>query len=582
MTDGIHSIRVRRSLALRVLLVEDSPDDAWLVQVLLSRAETPVDFEVTHAGRLEEGVRRIKETEFDVVLLDLSLPDASGLEAVGRIRGIAAHLPVVVLSGLSDEEAALQAIQGGAEDYLVKGQGDRALISRSIRYAIERKKAEEHLAYVSNYDSLTQLANRVLFQDRLGQALARADRNGSLVALLFLDLDRFKAFNDALGSGFGDILLKTVADRIRRSVREGDTVARMGSDEFCVILEDIPEAQSAVPMAQKILGALGQPFGLYGQEVFSGASMGIAIRKPHDDGDVVKDAAAAAQRAKETGPGGYQFFTPEMNVRAFERLAFESNLRRALERDELILHYQPQVDLRSDRIVGAEALMRWRHPELGLIMPGKFIPVLEETGLIMPAGEWAIRAACEQAKAWQDEGTPVRVAVNLSAQQFRRQDLTSSVSRALSVTGLDPSLLELEITESTLMEKARASGVRLEQLKTDEGVQVSIDDFGTGYSSLAYLKRFPLDVLKIDRSFVRDIADDPDDAAIVSAIIGLAHSLRLKVLAEGVETGEQLAYLREQGCDRMQGFLFSKPLPADVFARLLREGKTLTGARTAG
>jgi len=578
----IEELYMRRS-TLRVLLVEDDMDDAELVRGMLSRAGPSVAFEVVRAGRLEEGIQRLEEAEFDVVLLDLSLPDASGLEAIGRLRGFSSRLPVVILSGLSDEEAAVQAIQGGADDYLVKGQGDGALISRSIRYAIERKKSEERLAYVSNYDSLTQLANRVLFQDRLAQALARADRNQSLVALLFLDLDRFKAFNDALGTGFGDTLLKTVAERIRGAVREGDTVARMGSDEFCVILEDISEPQGAVAMARKIHDTLDRPFVLFGQEVFAGASMGIAIRKPHDRSDVVKDAAAAARRAKEIEPGGYQFFTPEMNVRAYARLAFESNLRRALERDELILHYQPQVDLRSGRIVGAEALMRWRHPELGLVSPGEFVPVMEETGLIVPAGEWVIRTACEQARAWQEEGLPVRVAVNLSAQQLRRQDFTASVSRALWATGLDPSLLELEITEGILMEQAEVSGFKLEHLKSDKGLQVSIDDFGTGYSSLAYLKRFPLDLLKIDRSFVRDTAEDPDDAAIVSAIISLAHSLRLKVLAEGVETEEQLAYLREQGCDRMQGFLFSKPVPADAFLRLLREGKTLNGgARTAG
>jgi diguanylate cyclase (GGDEF)-like protein len=562
--------------------VEDNPGDARLVRILLSEAGPSAVFEVTHVARLGEAISRIEGAEFDVVLLDLSLPDANGLETVGRIRDAAPHLPVVVLSGLSDEEVAVQAIQVGAEDYLVKGQGGGDLIARSIRYAIERKKAEDHLSYLSNFDSLTQLANRVLFQDRLEQALARADRNGSLVALLFVDLDRFKAFNDALGNDFGDMLLKTVAARIRGCAREGDTVARMGSDEFCVILEDISESQEAVPLARNILEALGHPFSLFGQEVFVGASMGIAVRRPHQGGDAVKDAVAAAQRAKEVGPGGYQFFTPEMNVRAFERLAFESNLRRAFERGELTLHYQPQVDLKSGRIVGAEALMRWHHPNLGLVPPDKFVPVLEEIGLMVPAGEWVIRAACEQARVWQEEGVPVRVAVNLSAQQFRRHDLTSSISHALDATGLDPSCLELEITESILMERAETSGVRLEELKTDKGVQVSIDDFGTGYSSLAYLKRFPLDVLKIDRSFVRDIAEDPDAATIVSAIIGLAHNLRLKVIAEGVETAEQLAYLQDQDCDLVQGFLFSRPIPADAFTRLLREGGSVTGIRPTG
>ena len=572
MLDGS---RTEQRAIFRVLLVEDNPGDARLVRIMLSETGPSASFDVTHVETLGEAVGNLEEAEFDVVLLDLSLPDASGLEAVNRMQSAASHLPVVVLSGLSDEEVALQAIQGGVEDYLVKGYGDGDLIARSIRYAIERKRAEEHLAYLSQYDSLTGLANRALFQDRLAQTCARADRNGNPVALMFLDLDRFKSFNDALGHSFGDMLLRTVAERLTECVREGDTVARMGSDEFGVILEGIRDAGGVASMAQRIADALSLPFLLHDREVFVTISMGIVVREPHGNVDMIKDATAAMHRAKEFGSNNYQFFTPEMNVQAFQRLAFEGSLRRALERDEFLLHYQPQVDLRTGRIVGAEALLRWRHPDLGVISPEEFVPILEETGIVIPVGEWVLRTACEQARAWQeaDDLPPLRVAVNLSARQFKQHDLTETVSGALRLSGLDPERLELEITESVLMENAQTSGVRLAKLKMDEGLRVSIDDFGTGYSSLSYLKRFPLDVLKIDQSFVRDIADDPDDAAIVSAIIALAHNLRLEVIAEGVETEAQLAFLRERGCDQIQGFHFSRPLPPDAFARLVRKAK---------
>jgi diguanylate cyclase (GGDEF)-like protein len=567
-----------RRLSFQVLLVEDNPGDARLVEILLSEAESYL-FEVTHVGRLDEAIEHVTRDEYDVVLLDLSLPDASGLDAVERMRAEAGHMPVVVLSGRTDGEVAVQALHGGAEDYLVKGQGDGELISRSIRYAIERKRAEEHLAFLSQYDALTGLANRALFGDRLAQACARSDRTGKPLALLFLDLDRFKAFNDALGHAFGDSLLKSVAERLSGCVREGDTVARMGSDEFAVIVEDVPGAEAVASPSQKIMDELSRPFVHYGQEVFVTTSMGIVVREPHHKGDIIKDAVTAMQRAKDSDPNSYQFFTPEMNARAFQRLAFESGLRRALMRDEFVIEYQPQVDLETGRIFGAEALLRWMHPDLGVVSPTEFVPVLEETGMVIPVGEWVLRRACEQARAWSDEGLPpVRIAINLSARQFKQPNLTDTVSRVLRSTGLDPSSLELELTEGILMEDTAQSGKKLQRLKQDEGLRVTIDDFGTGYSSLAYLKRFPLDVLKIDKSFVGDLARDPDDAAIVSTIINLAHNLRLKVIAEGVETGPQLQFLRDGGCDAIQGFFFSPPLPADDFAELLATGRRLFDA----
>jgi diguanylate cyclase (GGDEF)-like protein len=567
---------------VRVLLIEDNPGDARLVEILLSEAGLSPSFEVTHTERLGEALERLDRSVFDVILLDLSLPDSSGLETVDQMRMASPRTPVVVLSGQDDEETALQALQCGAEDYLVKGRGDGELIARSIRYAIERKKAEEKLAYLAQYDPLTDLANRALFQDRLGQALARTEREGNMVALMFLDLDHFKAVNDKLGHNGGDELLKEVAGRIKRRVRESDTVARIGGDEFAIILEDLSDAQDAAPVAQDILDRLSEPLVLDGYEIPLTASIGIAIRPPSEGDRLLKDADTAMYRAKERGRNTYEFYTEEMNVQAFELLTLRNMLRHALGREEFLLYYQPQVELATHEIVGAEALLRWQRPDLGLVSPMKFIPVLEDTGDITRVGEWVLRTACRQGKAWQDSGLgPLKVAVNLSTRQFSQRNLVDTVAGILEETGLDPYYLELEVTESLLMEDIEASSRMLNELKTIVGgLRVSIDDFGTGHSSLYYLKSFPIDLLKIDQSFVRDVATDPDDAAITAAIIQLAHDLRLKVIAEGVETEEQLAYLRKRGCDEAQGFYFGRPLPVDEFARLLESGEPLLGAST--
>ncbi len=439
----------------------------------------------------------------------------------------------------------------------------------------ERKRAEEQLAYMARYDHLTGLGNRVLFGDRLARALARADRNEKLVALMVLDLDRFKAVNDTLGHEAGDELLKNTARRLSACVRETDTLARMGGDEFAIILEGLTEGQDAALVAQKIINSLTRPFDLDGHEVFITTSIGIAVSPPSPDEDLVRDADAAMYHAKQLGRNTYQFYTPEMNAQAHERLSLENSLRGALERDEFVLHYQPQVDLATGKIVGAEALLRWQ-PYSDLVQPQEFIHVLEESGLIVPVGEWVLRAACEQGKAWEMEGLPpLRVAVNLSSRQFKGGDLTGRLSRILDETGINPSSLELELTESLLMEDAPVSSAMLDELRVRLGLNLSIDDFGTGYSSLSYLKRFPLDALKVDRSFVRDIATDPNDAAIVASIINLAHNLQLRVIAEGVETEEQLDYLREHGCDLVQGFYFSEPVPAEELSELVKRDEPL-------
>jgi diguanylate cyclase (GGDEF)-like protein len=565
---------MQEEAATRVLLVEDNPGDARLVEILLSETDSFGSFEITPAGRLDEALELLDGSAFEVVLLDLSLPDSSGLKTVNRVRTAAEQLPIVVLSGRDDEETALRALQSGAEDYLVKGRGDGELMARAIRYAIERKKAEENLAYLKQYDPLTGLANRTLFQDRLQQALARADRDGEMVALILLDLDHFKAVNDFLGHAGGDELLKEVAARIEGLVRKSDTVARLGADEFAIILEDMSDAQDVAPVAQDILDTLSESFVLDGHEIPVTASIGIAVRPPSEREGLLKDADAAVRRVKERGRNAYEFYTEQMNIRAFERLTLRNMLRRALREEEFLLHYEPQVDLATGAIVGAEALLRWQHPDLGLVPPARFIPLLEDTGDIEAVGRWVMQTACRQNKDWQNSGiAPLRVAVNLSARQFSRGGLMSTVADILEESGLAPGYLELEITESLLMEDIDASSQILNELKNVVGgLRISIDDFGTGYSSLSYLKSFPIDLLKIDRSFVQNVPGDPDDAAITTAIIRLAHSLRLGVIAEGVETEEQATFLRERGCDEAQGYYFSRPLPADEFAELLKAG----------
>jgi diguanylate cyclase (GGDEF)-like protein/PAS domain S-box-containing protein len=437
----------------------------------------------------------------------------------------------------------------------------------------EKKQAEANLHHVSNYDALTQLPNRHLLEDHLFQALAEASINNALVAVLYLDLDRFKAINDTFGHAFGDKLLLAVAERLASNIRGGDTIARFSGDEFAVVLTDVGSQENAALVARKILNALAISFDLDENEVFITPSIGIAFY-PLDAAnkdDLIRNADTAMSHAKAQGGNGYRFYGAEMNAIVSQRLSLETSLRHALERKEFLLHYQPQVNLRSGKIIGMEALLRWQHPERGLVSPAEFIPVLEETGLIVPVGEWVLRTACAQNRAWLDAGLPpMRMAVNLSAHQFRQSSLTDVVCQALEDSGLEPELLELEVTESVMIQDLQTTLTTLSQLHLI-GIQISIDDFGTGYSSLSYLKRLPISKIKIDQSFVHDICVDPDDAAIADAVISLGHSLKMQVIAEGVETVEQLDYLRAHGCDEFQGYYFSRPLPAEAFAELVKK-----------
>jgi diguanylate cyclase (GGDEF)-like protein/PAS domain S-box-containing protein len=470
-------------------------------------------------------------------------------------------------------------------EVIAQDDAGRALrLAGAVHDITQRKDAEEQIRRLAYYDTLTGLPNRLLFTEQLHKAIADAERDGRQVAIMFVDLDHFKRVNDTLGHGAGDELLRVVSTRLATSIRALDSVsrggaeapefenciARLGGDEFIVMLSDVNRVCDAAGVARRLVAALHEPVTVMGTELFVGGSVGVAMYPTdgHDIDTLLMNADTAMYRAKEAGRGGFQFYDRSMNARALERLVMEAGLRRALDRSEFVLHYQPRIELATGRIVGAEALIRWQNPERGMVPPDEFIPLAETTGLVIPIGEWAIGAVCRQAAEWRAAGLEVPIAVNLAATHLREHNLPELVARNLRDTGLPAELLEIEVTESILMvdpERSVANAVRLK----DIGVGLSIDDFGTGYSSLSYLKRLPITSLKIDRSFVRDIATDPDDAAIIIAVIAMAHTLKLRVVAEGVETQAQWAFLKSHGCDEFQGFLISRPVDAVAFARLL-------------
>lgn len=443
----------------------------------------------------------------------------------------------------------------------------------NFRDITERKQAEDRLSYIAQFDNLTGLPNRHLFHDRLAQTLAQARRNNAKVGLMFIDLDRFKTINDTLGHAAGDKLLAYAGKCFRKALRTGDIVGRIGGDEYAVVLHDLARPDDARVVAQKIASMLAVPLELGGQRISTSASIGIAIYP--SDGEsaevLLQNADTAMYRAKQCGRNNHQFYLPEMNERVVERLELEIRLRSALQREEYVLHYQPKIDLGSGRVCGLEGLLRWNHPERGCIPPARFVPILEDTGLILSVGHWVLHTACQQAKQWQERlPRPVPVAVNLSPRQFHLRNLAQTVQRTLEEAGLEPALLELELTESVLMSDAEDAVRTLHALK-DLGVHLTLDDFGTGYSSLAYLKRLPLDKLKIDRTFIQDTSTGRDGDAITVAIINLAHSLKLRVIAEGVETDAQLNFLREHGCDEIQGYYYSAAMPAEECEQVLKE-----------
>jgi diguanylate cyclase (GGDEF)-like protein/PAS domain S-box-containing protein len=688
----------------RLLLVEDNPGDAWLLREMLSKSASQHS-EFTHVLRMSDAEGYLRKHGVDIVLLDLGLPDARGLGAVRRAHAAAPHVPLVVLTGLDDETLGTQALQEGAQDYLIKGEIETRGLLRALRYAVERKAMEEALfvekeraevtlncigdavactdisgkitflnmvaeqmsgwqrqdafgrpmsevfrildattrelvpdstemalgrdhtlhlpancilirrdqveipiedsvapihdregratgavivfrdvsaaqamalqmTHSAQHDFLTGLPNRMLFNDRVSHAITLAPRHEKKVAVLFLDLDGFKHINDSLGHPTGDRLLQSIAQRLVSCVRLSDTVSRQGGDEFVILLSEIEQAEDAAVAARRMLDSVAQAHSIDQHDLHVTTSIGVSVCP--DDGldaeTLIKNADTAMYQAKENGRQSYQFFKPAMNVRAVERQSIEESLRRALERQELTLHYQPKVNLNTRKITGAEALIRWTHRTQGPIPPGRFIPVAEDCGLILPIGNWVLREACRQAQAWVDAGLPhSTIAVNISAIQFRDENFLEVVSGALKDSGLDPRSLELELTESVLMKHAESAESVLKTLRA-RGVQVAVDDFGTGYSSLSYLRRFPIDALKIDQSFVRQITAAPNDTTIVTAVISMGRSLKLRVVAEGVETQEELAFLQAHQCDEAQGYYFSRPVQPEEFAKLLKTG----------
>ena len=709
-----------------ILLVEDNPGDARLIRELLREAGS-ASLHLEHRDRLSTGLARFAEGGIDAVLLDLSLPDSQGLETLSTMHSRAVGAPILVLTGLDNETMGLEAVQHGAQDYLVKGQIDGQLLVRSIRYAIERKQSEqvlqreqeflravlanvsstivacdadgvltifdrvtgqfqrypvppeewarhyglyladgktpmrkedvplfkafqgqivdnvemvtapengvprayvasgqpmlgangeklgavvamhditerkafeEQLAHQAFHDPLTGLPNRTLFMERLGHALVRSRRGPGSVAVLFLDLDNFKVINDSLGHKVGDQLLIMVSQRLRGCVRPEDTVARLGGDEFTIMVEDIESLGDASLVAERIEEQLRAPFvlggrdslrtsSLSGRELFVSTSIGIAMQSlahEHPD-DLLRNADIAMYEAKGRGRARYTVFEPKMKARASEHLRVETELRRAIEREEFRVYYQPIVDLRTGRIAGVEALLRWQHPDRGLVPPLEFIPLAEETGLIVPIGQLVLEEACRQVCKWRDlypgkpGEEPLTVSVNLSVRQFGHPGLIEDIARVLRETGLDPRHLKLEITESIGAEDSGDAVATLNRLR-EMGIGLALDDFGTGYSALSYLKRFPITNLKLDRSFVAGLGQDAEDTAIVHAVIAFAKALGLSVTAEGIETVEQLADLQSLSCEQGQGYYFSKPLPSEAMDALLAEPHV--GGRVGG
>lgn len=559
-----------------VLLVEDNPGDVRLIREMLAE-EPEAPFRLSSVDRLSRGLEFLTLNETALVLLDLSLPDSHGMETFSRMYAHSPKTPIIVLTGNDDHALALSAVKRGAQDYLVKGKIDRELLQRAMQYAVERKRYQEQLERQANYDGLTGLPNRQLLHDRLNQAVS-TQRQIHSISVVFIDLDYFKVINDSLGHNSGDEVLRHVAERLRSSVRDGDTVARIGGDEFVLILNDQTNEDVIFRAMKRIISKVSEPMRIGNRELNITCSAGISVH-PQDGFDVetlLRNADAAMYRAKANGRNNFQFYTSEMNELVSERLMLEHSLRRALERKEFSLHYQPRVNLRTGAIDAVEALVRWEHPEHGLILPDRFIPIAEETGLIVEIGKWVLQTACAQSRAWQDAGlAPVVVSVNLSARQLWEGGLAVMVAEILAETGVRPEHLEMELTESVVMHDTETVISTLQGLKAN-GVRLSIDDFGTGYSSLSYLKRLPIDALKIDGSFVRDIDTGlgVDDGILAKAIISLGHGLHLKVIAEGVESEAQMAFLKVHQCDEVQGFYYSTPLPPDECARLFSTAKT--------
>jgi diguanylate cyclase (GGDEF)-like protein/PAS domain S-box-containing protein len=687
-----------------ILLVEDNPGDVRALREMV-KDQGLQDTILTHVASMSAAEKHLSERDVDIILLDLKLPDVNGLGTLRRAHAVAPGVPLVVLTGSDDVETATQALQEGAQEYLIKGHVESSGLQRALRYAIETKLMENalfiekqraevtlscvgdavvcididgnitslnrvadrmtgwssqealghplrdvirirdatSLAIIENpadaivaqspgphlrpryiliqrdgseipiedstapihdcdgglagvvfafrdvsaaaamalemthsaeHDPLTGLPNGRLLHDRVDQSIVVARRDAKHVAVLYLDLDGFKRINDSLGHAIGDQLLQATAERLVACVRATDTVSRQGGDEFVILLSEVHSPDAAAIMANRLLHVVAEAHSIDARDLHVTTSVGVSVY-PEDGQDaqtLIKNAGTAMYQAKENGRRSLQFFKPAMYARAVERQSIEEGLRRAVEREEFALHYQPKINLTTGAITGVEALLRWTHPTRGWLSPAQFIPVAEECGLIVPIGKWVLRQACKQARAWADAGlAAISMAVNVSTMEFGSEGFLEGLFAILKETGLDPRSLQLEITESVLMKHAEATAGLLQTLRA-KGVQVAIDDFGTGYSSLSYLRRFEVDALKIDQSFVRQISTGGRDAAIVTAVIGMSRTLNLVVIAEGVETREELEFLRAQGCDEAQGYYLGRPVPAWQFGMLLDSG----------
>jgi diguanylate cyclase (GGDEF)-like protein len=562
---------------IRVLLVGGSSADGDLLRALLEHTSQSA-MALSHAPNLSQAFETLESNTVDVLLMDVGTGQPRELVAVSQARVRAPLVPVVVIADSDDEDIALKAVEIGARGYLIKCALSAGALVWSLQHAIRNQRmfvelniARERARQLATYDQLTGFANRSLFQDRLDQAVASARRNRQKLGVLFLDLDRFKVVNDTLGHLAGDALLRLASQRIATCLRKSDTGARLGGDEFAILVTNLAEEGDTVRVAEKILTTLREPVPLKGKDHLITASIGIATfpKDAASADELLKKADAAMYAAKSSGRARYALCSQLVRPEEQERAARERRLRAGLEGSELALHYQPVVDVARGRVVGAEALIRWRHPDLGLMLPGDFLGIAEESDLIIEIGAWVLKTACAQAAEWQRAGHPgFRIAVNVAPQQFGAGEFVGSVRDALRETQLRPESLELEITERSLLSGGQRTLAQFAMLR-GLGVRTAIDDFGTGYSALAYLKQLPVDVLKIDQSFTRAVATDPADATITSTIVQMARALNLTTIAEGIETTEQMQLLASYGCSRMQGYLFGEPVTAGEFAKLL-------------
>ncbi len=551
-------------VSIPILLIDPEPEMAHKIGKYLGKQQQFTLKQKSDLSRID----KIQSNQFKLILVNLHIKE--GIECILMLNETLPEIPIIALS--DDEEPSIQAVQAGAQDLIVMDELDSINLPRAIRHAMERHRLtlalnnlNKQQQYLATHDILTGLPNRQLLQDRLSQAMVFGQRNNDLFAVLFIDLDSFKTINDSLGHNFGDELLKHVSQRLIKCTRITDTVARLGGDEFVIVATQLNKPKDTVKIARSIIQALRDPFCIQNQELYISASIGIAVF-PEDGQNshtLLKHADIAMYKAKERGRNNYQHFNKNLQISSLQLLTLGNSLRKALDRDEFELHYQPQFDASSNEIIGIEALLRWEHPTVGIIPPSEFIRITEDTGLIVPIGEWVLDTACRQYVKWQEMGiAPERIAVNLSAKQFEPAFFTESIKSILRTSGLKADCLELELTESVIMKSPEDVIKTLNELK-NIGVHLSIDDFGTGYSSLNYLKNLPIDLVKIDKSFVTQLEKEPDNEKIVEVIIALTHSLKMNVLAEGVETEKEKTVLLRKGCTHMQGFLFCKPMSSE-------------------